>query len=386
MFNLLYRKSILKDFKHLFEDIRTILKRERCFFHVIPRTSTLFLTYRCNSHCHTCTFWQRPMKEEKLKEIGIDEWKIVIDKLVSAGVKEAEIFGGNVLLRKELLIDILKYLRQKDFVIYLPTNQIGLDEDITEAIVSTVDVVYISTDGVGEHQDMIRGQQGAFQRAENTITKILKLRQNQKTPRLVCNTTVSKYNVGILENVIEYALASGFDEIHFEYAGEMTQKHIDHSAIDGLKPTPYYVQQDGESILVDRGGAKLLKESLKRIRGKYANSNIRITSVNIDILSEENLYAGTIPHDKCYIERTDLVVDPSGNMVACHFFNNYIIGNLVKQPFETVWNSVRHRHFRRHQNKGDIEMCKHCILGVQRNPGLLTSLKRIYLTRAAKIV
>ena len=375
-------KKAIKGIKIVSGDIANILRRQARFYQVRPSSSTLFLTYRCNYHCMTCTFWKRPGQEEKKKEIGFKEWRLIIDKLADSGVETAEVFGGNVLLRKELLISVLEYLRKKDIVIHLPTNQIGLDDDIGEAIASTVNYVYISTDGVGEYQDNIRGQEGAFNRAENTITKLLKLRDNNKSPRLVCNTTVSKYNVNILEKVVEYALDMGFDEIHFEYAGEMSQEHIEHSIIDGLRPTPYYVRQE-ESILVDQAGARVLKNSLRRIKQKYSDKNIDIRTINIDSLSERNLYEGTIPHKKCYVERDEVTVDPSGNLIICPFINNYIMGSLIKSSLKEVWNNERHRNFRQYQNLGALEMCKHCILGVQRNPGLLTSLKRVYLSRFA---
>lgn len=372
--------KIIRGLKIISGDIASIVRRQVNFYRVKPVTSTLFLTYRCNSHCSTCTFWKRPAQEDKKKEIGFDEWKRIIDKLADSGIRITEIFGGNVLLRKELLISVLKYLRRNNFFVHLPTNQIGLDDDIAEAIASCADMVYISTDGTGEYQDTIRGQKGAFQRVENTVTKLLKLRKNNKTPRLICNTTVSKYNVGILEQLVEYALAMEFDEIHFEYAGEMSQEHIDHSIIDGLRPSPYYIKQD-ESILVDQSGAKLLKENLKQIKKKYSHKNIVIRTINIDVLSEQYLHEGTIPHKKCYVERNEVTVDPSGNMVICPFINNYIMGNLLDNSFVAIWNNYKHRNFRKHQNRGDLEMCEHCILGVQRNPGLLTSLKRVYLTR-----
>lgn len=372
--------KLIKGLKIVLNDIQRVAVREMRFYQVMPNAAILFLTYRCNSQCKTCSMWKLPAQETKNKEIAFAEWKIIIDKLYDAGIRGVEVFGGNVLLRKELLIQVLRYLKEKCFVIHLPTNQIGLDDDIASAIVECVDAVYISTDGIGEYQDAIRGQKGASQRSENAITRFLRLRKNNKSPRLICNTTVSKYNVDILEKLVQYAIAHCFDEIHFEYSGEFTQEHIKNSFIDGLKPAPYFIRQD-ESILVDQSGAKLLKESLRQIKEKYMNEGIKISTINIDTLTERNLYEGTIPHSKCYTERNEVTVDPTGNLIICPFINNYIIGNILNSPFHEVWNNHKHKRFRELQNKGCIEMCEHCILGVQRNPGILMSLKRIYLTR-----
>ena len=127
---MITNNKVIKGLKIISRDIAQVAQRQIRFYRKRPVSSTLFLTYRCNSRCRTCAFWTRPQHEEKEKEIDFDEWKVIIDKLANAGVKITEIFGGNVLLRKKLLISILKYLKEKEFIIHLPTNQIGLDDDI----------------------------------------------------------------------------------------------------------------------------------------------------------------------------------------------------------------------------------------------------------------
>ncbi len=363
-------------------DIGALKERQKAFKAVRPATSTLFLTYRCNSRCATCTFWKLNHVEEKKKEMDLGDWKKVIDQLCDAGVTATEVFGGNVLLRKQLLIDVLHYLKKKQFEVHLPTNQIGLDDEIAEAIVTCVDFVYISTDGVGNYQDTIRGIRGSAEKAESAIQRLLRIRGSGGPPPVfVCNTTVSKFNVDILERVFEYACAQGFDEIHFEYAGEFSEDVLDRSLVDGLRPTPYYIKQDGNTILVDGKGARRLKRSLKRIRNRHAWDGVGIKTLNIDILSRKDLVDGTIPHRKCYVERLEATIDPSGNLIACPFVRNYKYGNVLESGFNAVWNNEKHRRFRELQNGNELEMCRHCILGVERNPGITTSLRRIFQNR-----
>jgi len=125
---------------------------------------------------------------------------------------------------------------------------------------------------------------------------------------------------------------------------------------------------------------------LKMIKKRYAGANIKIKTLNIDVLSRRDLFEGTIPHKKCYVERAEVTVDPGGNLIICPFINNYFMGSLLNNSFSDVWNNERHRNFRQHQNQGRLEMCSHCILGVQRNPGVVTSLRRIYLTRIVSLL
>lgn len=375
---------IANGIKVLCSDLRTLLKREIDFYNVYPKTSTLFLTYRCNSKCKTCTMWKRSQHEEKIKEIDLNGWKVVIDKLAGAGIKSTEIFGGNVLLRKELLISVLQYLHAKNYEVHLPTNQIGLDDDVAEAIARYVNTVYISTDGLGDKQDSIRGIEGASSLSEESIVKLLRcrtnIRDNSNKIRIVCNCTVSKFNIDNMEDIVQYAINNGFDEVHFEYAGEFDKRDVERSIVNGIMPEPYYVKQDA-SILADKEGAKKIKNNIKLISNKYKNCKIGIGSINIDSLTTKNLYNGTIPHGKCYVERGEVTIDPYGNLVICPFINNYMMGNLLDSNFKEIWNNDKHKSFRKIQNAGGLPMCSHCILGVQRNPGVMKSLERIYLTR-----
>ena len=381
--------KIINGIKTLYGDGVSLFQREVDFYKVRPKASILFLTYRCNSKCKTCTMWKKPQDAEIAKEIGLDEWKRVVNQLQMAGVKNVEVFGGNVLLRKDVLIPLLAYLRQKGLVIHLPTNQIGLDDDIAEAIVRHVSSVYISTDGVDQDQDAIRGIGGASNVGGESITKLLSLRSklcgSKPGVRLVCNCTVSKFNYRSITKIAKYAEEKGFDEIHFEYAGEFDSVDIKKSKVNGIEPEPFYVKQE-ESILLNKQQSFEMKNILKDLRHQFKESPLRISTVNIDSLAEKDFWQGTIPHKKCYAERNEVTVDPYGNVVICPFINNYVVGNLLEKPFAEIWNNDRHQIFRASQNRGDLPMCRHCILGVQRNPGIMKSLERIYLTRIRPVI
>jgi len=378
--NRLFRGSAV-----IARDLMRVARREADFYRVKPSVATLYLTYRCNSRCKTCNAWKRDQTALLKSEIGLTEWIAIVDALADAGVHTVEIFGGNVLLRKDLLIPLMEYLRSKQITIHIPTNQIGLDQEQADALARYADFIYISTDGVGDFQNTIRGQNGAAGRVEATISTLRKMRGSRSTPRLICNTTVSKYNAGNLEQLVDYALSMQFDEIHFEYVGEFSPEDIRQSVVNGVTPDPNYVKGE-ESVLLDRRQASILKATVAKIKEKYRTSPLTIVTINIDILSEEHMYRGTIPHGKCYVERNEITVDPSGDLVACPFINNYSMGNLLTDRLAGIWNNDRHRSFRKQQNGDQVKMCSHCILGIQRNPGIWTSLRRIYFNRIQPVI
>ena len=124
-------------------------------------------------------------------------------------------------------------------------------------------------------------------------------------------------------------------------------------------------------------GRKLSESAVK----KYAKSKMTMYTLNIDTLSIRNLHEGTVPMKKCYQERIEVTVDPYGNVIACPFFSKYILGNICQEPLSIIWNNSKHLEFRQHQNSGKLEICRYCIMAVERSYGLKKGLERIYYKR-----
>lgn len=365
---------ITRFYRKLVRDILSPIRRELQYYGLRPRAALFILTYRCTSKCKTCTAWKRGATGEG--EIGLEDWCRISDILYTYGVRAIELFGGDIFLRKDLVKQLIKHLKKRAFTLHIPTNGNLLDENLAMMLAKEkVDYLYFSVDGVSNVQDFVRGVEGSFSKVNRAVELVRKYRKSHTKPRLICNTTVSNLNVGRLSEITEYALDMGFDEHHYEYVGEMTQKHIEKSEIDGLRPTPFYVRQR-ESVLLSKNQAVELKYELQRIKHRCANTQLSVTTANIDTLSVENLYEGTIPNSRCYVLRTEVIIDPYGNVVACPVFNNFSFGNVVEQDFGIIWNNSKHKDFRKHRDSRRIYLCKHCILGVQRNHSLLTAWKR----------
>ncbi len=366
--------------KAIVDDLADAVKRERAYAKGEPQCALLFLTYRCTSRCRTCKMWCRPW--EVKEELSLEQWKEVADVLAEAGVRAIELFGGDVLLRKDVLIPLIHHFKNNGAIIHIPTNSNLLDTRTAQMLVdSRVDYLYLSTDGVDELHDQVRGVESAFGKVRRAAMELAKQRKGNGTPRLICNTTVSKFNVESLDEVARFANDIGFDEIHFEYVGEMLPEDIPLSAVDGIEPTPYYLR-DGSSVLISKQQARVLKAKLRKIRREYRLSEFGINTLNIDCLSKQNLTDGSVPQRNCYTERCEVTVDPGGNVVACPFFHSFRFGNMLEDSFVDTWYGERRQRFHRYLKENGLPMCRHCILSVQRNHSFLTRLKRIYLMRS----
>lgn len=367
-------------FKNYFIYSKKLLKREIYYSSIKPTHALLIMTYRCTSKCKMCTIWQRGKNINKNDELTLDEWKKVIDKIFSKHLEVVEIFGGDSLLRKDVTIPLIEYIaeKNKNIIIDMPTNCNLLDKKTAlDLVKSGLYRIYISLDGPIDTHDKIRGNIGTFNRVNKAIDYLVEAKKElkSKTPIIIVNCTISKTNVDNFEKIIPEAEKLGVDAVEFEYTGEFKDDAIQNTNVQGIKPTPFYINTE-TSNLVNLEQAHILKKKLKEIKETAKSLKISILTEPVDVLTIDNLVNGKIPNKKCYFSRYTISIDPFGNIIGCFHFNNYIIGNIKNMALSSIWNNKKHQSFFKAQKKGDIKMCKNCISGVRRNLTLCQYLYR----------
>lgn len=359
------------------------MRREMSYYWLRPTNLLLFLTYRCTSRCRTCRMWQRKAHHN---ELSLEGWQNFID---TAGnhynIENVEMFGGDALLRKDVLIPLIEYTKRCAIPsVNLATNCNLIDEDTARALVNTgINAIFVSLDGMEELHDKIRGVPGSFERTKRGLEYLIKAKNGQKNPLIIVNSTISSLNVDGFEKIIPFAQGLGVDVVAFEYIGEFPLQSVAKSQIEGVAPEPFYLPQDS-SLLLNREQARLLKRKLKSIKKMLGTMKVHITTRNIDILTIENLEKGTFPNRRCNVCRYLITVDPYGNIIPCPFFNTYSLGNISQNQIDDIWRNARHRNFIKYVDDGRIELCKYCVLGVERNSTFIQGLMKGYFTLTKK--
>jgi len=320
--------------------------------------------------------WKRNSNAEN--ELGIDEWKRVVDMLHPFKIERIYLFGGDALLRKDILLPLIKYIKSKGIYCDTTINGNLLDKDMASLLVTSgIDCVWISLDGVGEVHDRIRGREGTFQRVKSGLENLLEERGNLKIPKIGLNCTISALNINGFEEVLPFSIDLGcIDEIHFEYGGEIKPESAQKSQINGYIPNPYFINR-GESILLNKEQAIFLKKKLKEMKKIARDNSINISTRNIDCLSIENMTTGMFPVRKCYLSRYHINIDPTGKIIPCMFFESYYLGDIHEEEIGKIWGNEKHKRFLQYVDAKKLDMCKYCVVGIQRNPTFFQSVSNL---------
>ncbi len=378
--SMIKRRTPLTYVAAAFRFVRYLVSREIRYFRKRPIDTLFFLTYRCTSKCKTCTLWQRTDKSD---EMSLDDWRRTVDMCADMGARYFELFGGDALLRPDVLVPLTAYIKsQRGLACDLVTNCNLMTERTVKGLVEAgIDDIWISIDGVDEDHNRVRGSDWIFTKVEKTIMWALESRGGARQPLLHANTTISNLNYNSFDRVMPYADGMGMDFNHLEYVGEFYDELLDKSIIDGVRPNPYFIRQGDISVLVNEEQAREVKARIIRLKRDSRKMNISLQCENVDKLSIEQMVTGFCDNRRCYITRGKVTVDPRGNVLGCPFFGAWILGNVRDRHLREIWNNERHRRFMRHFRRGDMKLCDNCIMGVQRNPSPAQNI-RDYINRA----
>ena len=142
--------------------------------HIIPmgRTAIIALTYNCQCSCDHCVTAKYKKRGES--ELTTDEFMMIIDKLPEIGVNMVSFFGGEPLLRRDLLA-LIKYSKQRGLKVQLETNGYLLTAKLAKELKNAgLDTVGVSIDSSDRDvHDRWRGVKGSFDQAVEAIRNSL---------------------------------------------------------------------------------------------------------------------------------------------------------------------------------------------------------------------
>lgn len=288
-----------------------------------PRNAVLELTYRCNHQCKFCSCpWYSPNSNYKMgKELSLDNWKIVIDKLYSMGVRHFSISGGECLLNKDLP-DILRYINKRNKELNLPrkivliSNGLAMSESFLLLFKETGVQLSMSLPGY----DTFEYHTGVDNRA-GVLRWFRKAAELGLTTTL--NVTVTKKNIHELYETLAEGLLNGASSV----------------LLNRFLPGGRGLKYENDLLLT----SDQLNEMLDVAEDVLATCN-RQGFVGTEfpqcIIKNPDKYLHINIGTYCAAAKDFFVVGPSGEIRVCNH-SPRIVGNIMMEPYITdisYWN------------------------------------------------
>ncbi|HHL40099.1 MAG TPA: radical SAM protein [Deltaproteobacteria bacterium] len=356
------------------EKLARAAELERCDRRLRGLNAMVFLTYRCGSRCRTCTMWKRT--DPSSEELGWEQWRTVLDRLCAYGIKTVELFGGDALLRKDIIFRMIEHCSRNGMATYFPTNSLLLDRDTAASLVEAgLDTIYFSLDDVGETGDAIRGSDGSFAKVKQALENVLAERGEARHPKIEVCTTVSNMNCDRFVEIVRFLSRYRVDTINPRVVGEFSKEKVESSVVDGVRAEPYFVPSDGSSHLLSADELRRFRESLDA--ADCIEGAPFVNRWAVDMAGDDAFTKGLYEAERCLLCTTLVTVDPYGNAMPCPMFRDYRLGSLVEADPGQVWGNARHRIFVERQRAGAIELCRNCNIRIY-YPRLADVMKYYY--------
>lgn len=308
-------------------------------------------TNKCNLECRSC--WQRNSKYDDLDysdELSDDVLINLIEEALELNIARFEITGGGEpLIRKNLVLKIMKKIKEESRFGNITTNGTLLSDDDLDFLVDIGwNSITFSLDGAdAETQDYLRGRNGTFDRVVDNLEYLSRMNHDIK---IKFNTVISNKNYDQLKRIIELGNQYNIYSINFE---TMTI-HSDYA--EELK-----LSDSDKKNIVER------TEKLRNLADKYnietnidSFSEIFFDKTNDmdDVMSE--IEGKDFSEIACYEPWYHMVVKVDGSVQPCCLFDSSE-ENVKNSSLRDIWYGDLFTKVRENIKKNNFsKFCKIC--------------------------
>lgn len=305
----------------------------------------LELTNACNLNCTICyrRSWNEPMVEIDIRLFH--EIKKQIDDIDS--ITSFVIGGIGEPSCSPILGDVIDDLATYNVI--LTTNAVTLDERLLDHMVSSVNRVMVSIDGVGETFFRIRGTG-----IETVIANIRRLNEFKK------KKTSSHPEVGI-----QFVLSKDNADDIFGVIDIASELNADMMIVSNLLPQ---TKDNAEKILYKKCGNEELRTLFSRISNYAFRKGLKLILPNPELKTERFCR---------FVEEDATFITAAGEVVPCYRFAHscleyvfgrekhvaaHSFGNIKDRPLNDIWNSTHYVNYRQIVRNNRYPSCPDCDL------------------------
>ena len=294
-----------------------------------PPRMDLALTYQCNNNCYFC-YTGGP---HKMTELKTKDWKKVLDNLWNSGIPQVVFTGGEPTLRSDL-VELVDHAQE--FVTGLVTNGRKLAGLAAELNRVSLDYVQVSLEApTAEIHDKMVGVTGAWQETRDGIRAAL-----DKGLEVITNTTLTKDNIKVFPDLVKTGSLLGLKAMACN------------TLICSGRGT--IAREDTEVNLAD---LKIILTEALEVAEKVG---VRLEWYSPTCYKQFNPLDFGFGVKACSAAQYNMTVEPDGSVIPCQSWMKEKVGNILKDPWEKIWNHPTCIGFREKAYLKDREECKGC--------------------------
>jgi MoaA/NifB/PqqE/SkfB family radical SAM enzyme len=304
-----------------------------------PSICTYLITWRCELNCYMCSI---PELQDK-GELYTSQVKALFEQF--KGLDVVRITGGEPFVRRdleEIVEHILVHCNPSTVVLNTNGYQSQRIVEFAKGMASAGSCpatfhFRVSLDGVGGRHDEIRGVKGSFERAQQTLEGLVRLRKG-KGLSVGVNLTITRKTIDQIEPLQGFCQRMGIDlqyqvarrdrylyENYQEKEREMELDFFDNFSQDEIDKIVGCVSRDNTSFDFREGLVK-----------KFFNEGLK----------NRLLYGKREPDTQCVALTSHIKILPDGKVPIC-IQSNTKVGDLTKETLEELWFGQKIERYRK---------------------------------------
>jgi MoaA/NifB/PqqE/SkfB family radical SAM enzyme len=295
-----------------------------------PSSIMFLLTERCNARCVHCDIWKNRGKEDSP---GLDGWSRVLRELRSwLGPKPIVFTGGEALLRP-FTLDLVNEAKGLGFPLEVLTNGYWRDQTKIEKLAKANPWrITMSLDGVGDTHSIIRGREDFFERSNQTLETLLRVREQDKhTYTVRLKTVIMRQNLDQVGAIAKFATRPGVEVLY----QPVEQNYAAHGDPLWFESSANWPQDTEKAVAAVEELIRLKREGLH-----IANSESGLAQMlpyfrepaKLAVLTQTHLARNRKP---LCAALNSLQFQSNGDVTVCS--NRSPVGNIREQSVRQIW-------------------------------------------------
>jgi radical SAM protein with 4Fe4S-binding SPASM domain len=303
----------------------------------------------CNLRCKMC---QVPdYGPEMFKNMAFEDFRRIFDQIEP--LKVALSGAGEPFLNPELL-DVIRYAHRNGASVLTTTNFTLCTNKLEEIVASGLNLLKISIDAARpETYEKIRGRP-FHDRILRDIRELQRIKKanGSSTPYLRLQFVLQHDSLGEMLEVVDLARDLGADSIYYQPLETLLVRGRKDELTEGV---------DFDDLKARLGAAR----DKAKAAGIGTNAGILVNSLESYFRKYEQGIPDEPPRRICLLPWFSLYITVDGDVRPCCSFGEgetLVLGNLLRQDFEEIWNGEKYRAFRQASIDRNLryEVCRNC--------------------------